>query len=352
MKKVGVSNLAMHRSPLIIMESKGVRGLTNIGNTCYGNSVLQALRHQVDFTIFLLQGYHTSKKTPSEKTRLLEAYETLLRNLWSSEKGEVSTKAFWGVMIPAAIKEGFEQFRTPIPHDAHEFLCFLLDQFHEALAEEVNITIKSVSEDSNVQGALSFWKQSFQKNYSPLVELLFGIQRKCVNCEECQKESISWETMNMVKVSVPKDKSEVSLLDLMLEEGKDDSLEDYHCTSCPKRTKATVTRTYWRLGNWVIVVLKRNENNGRRINTRVEIPMRTSFNRAFHLSSQEPSSRDEYELFATIHHHGSAGGGHYTSHAKHPVTGRWAHYDDESAREVDAPFLDASTYIVMYRRVA
>jgi ubiquitin C-terminal hydrolase len=342
-------------SPQFNMSEKGVVGLTNIGNTCYGNSVLQALRHQVDFTIFLLQGQHQEllkQKPASEKSRLLEAYADLLRGLWSSEKGDVNTKPFWGAMIPAAIKEGFEQFRIPVPHDAHEFLCFLLDQFHEALSEEVNMTIKSTSSDTDIRGALEFWKTSFQKSYSPLVELVFGIQRKCVKCEECQNESISWETMNMTKVCVPKDTSggEVNLLDLMIEEGKGETLDEYQCDKCTKRVKATVTRSYWRLGNWVIVVLKRNENSGRRINTRVEIPAKTSFGRVFHPSSGEPSARDEYELFATIHHHGSAGGGHYTAHAKHPVTGRWAHYDDESARQVDAPFLDASTYITMYRR--
>lgn len=339
------------QSPKSKMAEKGIVGLTNIGNTCYGNSVLQALRHQVDLTIFLLQGQHQEllkQKSGSEKTRLLESYSDLLRKMWSSEKGDINTKPFWGTMIPAAIKEGFEQFRTPIPHDAHEFLCFLLDQFHESLAEEVNMTIKSTSSDTDVKGALEFWKSSFQKSYSPLVELVFGIQRKCVKCEECKNESITWETMNMTKVCVLKD--EVNLLDLMISEGQDDTIEGYQCDKCTKKTKATVSRSYWRLGNWVIVVLKRNENNGRRINTRVEIPMQTSFSRVFHPSSQEPSARDNYELFATIHHHGSSGGGHYTAQAKHPVTGRWAHYDDESARLVDVPFLDASTYIVMYRR--
>jgi len=337
--------------------SKGVVGLTNIGNTCYGNATLQALRHQVDFTIFLLQNQQDGflkRKSSSEKTKLLEAYSDLVKGMWATESGEVSTKPFWGSMIPAAIKAGFEQFRIPMQHDAHEFLFFLLDQFHEAMAEEVSMTIRTSTDHKDTRGALEAWKNAFQKSYSPLVELVFGLQRKCVTCENCKAESVSWETMNMSKVSVPKNPDgKVTLLDLLAAEDADDAIEGYNCEKCKQRGKATVTRSLWRLGNWVIVVLKRNENSGRRINTPVEIPLKTTFGKSFHPSSTEPSGRDSYELFATIHHHGSSGGGHYTAQAKHPVSGKWAHYDDESAREVPEGELrlDASTYIVMYRRV-
>ena len=338
-------------------EKKGIVGLTNIGNTCFGNAVLQALRNQVDFTIFILQGQHTDllqKKPTSEKSKLLECYSDLVRTMWSSEQGTVSTRELWGAMIPAAIKAGFEQFRIPMAHDAHEFLVFLLDQFHEALAEKVVMTIRTQPSNTDIKGALEFWKSSFEKSYSPLVELVFSIQRKSVMCEECKTENITWETANNSTISVPKSDKPLELLDLMMSEDRGDVIEGYHCDKCnPKRTKATVTRSLWRLGNWVVITLKRNENNGRRINTRVNIPFNCSFTPAFHPKSQEPSSRDSYELFATIHHHGSAGGGHYTAHAKHPVTGRWAHYDDEVGKEIAEiqPNLDASTYIVMYRRV-
>jgi len=338
-------------------EKKGVVGLTNIGNTCYGNAVLQALRSQVDFTIFILQGQHEhllKRKPASEKSRLLESYSSLVKNLWSSESNTVATRELWSAMIPAAIKAGYEQFRIPMAHDAHEFLVFLLDQFHEALAEEVSMTISTTNtSNTDVQGALEFWKSSFEKSYSPLVGLVFSIQRKSVKCQGCNSESITWESFNMTKVSVPKSDKPVDLIDLMVSDGEDDVIEDYACDKCkPKRTKATVSRTLWRLGNWVIIVLKRNENSGRRINTQVTIPLECKFTPAFHTKSQESSSRDSYELFSTIHHHGSAGGGHYTAQAKHPVSGKWARYDDEDAKETDKIILDPSTYIVMYRRIA
>jgi ubiquitin C-terminal hydrolase len=339
-------------------ENKGVVGLTNIGNTCYGNAVLQALRHQVDLTIFLLQNQHedlVKRKSVSEKTTLLNAYGKLLKELWTGETGCVQTREFWGGMIPAAIKAGFEQFRIPMAHDAHEFLVFLLDQLHEAMAEEVTMTIKSNAVSDN-HSALTAWKRSFEKSYSPLVELIFGLQRKCVKCEDCAKESITWETMNILKASVPRKQDigdgKVGLLDLLKLDLHDESIDEYHCEGCaPKRTKATVSRTLWRLGNCVMIVLKRNESNGRKIHTPVQIPLELTFNTLFHNSSKEPSSHDKYELFSAVYHHGSSGGGHYTAQAKHPVSGKWAHYDDESGHCIDGPTLDENTYIVMYRRV-
>jgi len=342
------------------LSKKGIAGFTNIGNTCYGNAVLQALRHQVDLTLFFLQGAHTQllkKKPASDASRMLEAYGDIISSTWSSEGGLINTRPFWRTMIPVAAKNGFEQFRVPIAHDAHEFLMLLLDVFHEALAEEVTMTFRRpIPTVSITTGALDFWKSSFEKKYSPLVELVFGIQHKCVKCSGCNTENTSWESMNTTELCVQKSTDPVDLLQLMSStiytRGSEDIIDEYACDKCkPVRPKAVVTRSIWRLGNWFIIVLKRNENNGRRINTHINIPMSTSFAPMFHPTSEEPSGRENYELFSAIHHHGGAGGGHYTCQAKHPVSGQWVHYDDEAGRLVDSPRLDASTYIVMYRRV-
>lgn len=335
-------------------ESKGIVGLTNIGNTCYGNATLQALRHQVDLTIFLLQDQHKEilqKKQANEKTHLLTHYAQLVRQLWTEEKGTVSTKDFWGAMIPSAIQAGFEQFRIRAPHDAHEFLVFLLDEFHEAMSEEVSMTVRPSSQHPEVGQALAAWKRSFEKNYSPLVELVFGLTRKTMRCQSCSHEVCVWETMNMLKASVPKQAEPVALLDLLHHDATTEKIQDYRCDGCKEKVALDVENKLWRLGNWVIVVLKRFDNRGHRINTLVNIPLELNFSSLFVASSQEPSSKETYELFSTIHHHGSAGGGHYTSHAKHPVLNKWAYYDDESAVLVEGtPSFDSSTYIVMYRR--
>jgi ubiquitin C-terminal hydrolase len=314
----------------------------------------------VDLTLFFLQGNHKGllkKKPASDQTRMVESYGELVFQTWSAEAKVVNTRPFWSQMIPVAMKNGFEQFRAPIAHDAHEFLMLLMDTFHEALAEKVTMTFRKPPTNPIIKGALDFWRASFEKKYSPLVELVFGIQHKSVKCTTCNTENTSWETMNTTELCVQKSDGPVKLLDLMSSTiythgtSDQDVIDEYACEKCkPARTKAIVTRSLWRLGNWVVIVLKRNENNGRRINTHVDIPLTTTFSPMFHPATEEPSARDSYDLFATVHHHGFSGGGHYTCHAKHSVTGKWIHYDDERAYPVETPRLDPSTYIVMYRR--
>jgi len=344
-------------------DTKGVIGLTNIGNTCYGNAILQALRHESDLTIFFLLGKHNeiikrkknNAKADEDAFRMIEGYGHLIRNMWASEKGIENTREFWRSMVTLAKKKGYDQFQFPVPHDAHEFLAFLLDQMHEGLGEEVEMTLRVEDSKKEVKSALEFWKASFEKSYSPIVEILFSLKRKCTVCETCKHESVTWETFNILDVSVPNTvgPEPAKLMDLLVADGKGDELDDYVCSGqCTARSKAHVSRSIWRLGTWVIIALKRFGNNGQRVNTPVDIPLQTSFDSIFYGKSIEPSKSHMYELFTTVHHHGVAGGGHYTARAKHPVTGVWNIYDDENTHPISGPIpLDPSIYIVMYRRI-
>jgi len=331
--------------------TNGICGLTNIGNTCYGNAVLQALRHHVDLTIFFIQDKHVPLLKTQDSKEMIDSYVNLLKLMWTSTGGSEKTRPFWNTMVRLAVKKSYDHFQYPHPHDAHEFLGFLLDQFHEGLSQPVTMHLRSSSKDTEVSSALSFWKKSFEKGYSPLVELAFSLRRKCTRCETCKSESITWETFNMLDVTVPSKGETIDLLDLILADGKGDEIEEYDCLTCsPQKSKATVLRSNWRLGSWLMITLKRFDNQLKRVNTPITIPLETTFTSTFHSTSPEPSFRDTYELFATVNHHGTAGGGHYTAQAKHPVTGKWNLFDDENTIALPEPSINQTTYIVMYRK--
>jgi ubiquitin C-terminal hydrolase len=53
-------------------------------------------------------------------------------------------------------------------------------------------------------------------------------------------------------------------------------------------------------------------------------------------------------MFATVDHHGSHFGGHYTCQSKMMGTDNWVHFDDESANKIEKPSLGHSTYMTMW----
>jgi ubiquitin carboxyl-terminal hydrolase 8 len=340
-------------------EDKGVSGLANMRNTCYLNSAIQALRHNTEISAFFLENRFQQwidKKPDSPKKELVVAYADLLRSLWSASKpAYVRPSGFLQSMVPAAIHAGFDQFQVPLQHDSHEFLTFLLDQLHEGMAEEVNIEINRpapiTEQDKAIQHALEAWKRMFGKNYSPFTEMIYGLFRITLTCESCNNVSETWETFNCLKLPVPPKDTLASLHSMLKEEFQSESIEGYACEKCsPTRTVAKRQTYIWRLPRMIVLNLKRFTPDGKKLYTNFEMPKKpVIFQEFFSQDSPEPSKYQAYECFATVDHHGSTGGGHYTAQAKSPLTEKWHIFDDETASSISEPQFGVSTYIVFLK---
>lgn len=341
-------------------ENKGVSGIANMRNTCYMNSALQALRHNTEISAFFLENKHEQwiqRKPGSPKVELVKAYADLLKSLWSASRpAYVRPSGFLQSMIPAAIAAGFDQFQVPLQHDSHEFLTFLLDQLHEGMAEEVNIEINRpkplTQQDRAIQNALEAWKRLFGKQYSPFTEMIYGLFRVTMKCERCKNTSDTWETFNCIKLPMHHGNESATLDSMLKEEFQEETIEGYACEKCsPERTTATRQVRIWRLPRMIILVLKRFTMDGRKLYTPFQMPSSEGlvFKPYFSLDSPEPSQHQSYDCFATVDHHGSSGGGHYTAQGKSPLTDKWHMFDDETASPIGEPKFGVSTYILFLK---
>jgi ubiquitin carboxyl-terminal hydrolase 20/33 len=97
--------------------------------------------------------------------------------------------------------------------------------------------------------------------------------------------------------------------------------------------------------------VKRFSYDGRKIHTPISFQTNTPLTFGHHFSedSPEPSRNQTYECFATVDHHGVAGGGHYTAQAMSPLTEKWHLFDDETAHSIAEPQFGESTYILFLK---
>merc|ERR1711994_423219 len=107
-------------------------GLVNFGNTCYSNSVLQALYFCRPFREKVLEYKAKNKRT---KETLLTCLADLFYSIVTQKRkvGTIAPKKF----IARLRKEKVE-FDNYMQQDAHEFLNFLINHINESLVAEQN----------------------------------------------------------------------------------------------------------------------------------------------------------------------------------------------------------------------
>jgi ubiquitin C-terminal hydrolase len=337
------------------LSKKGQVGLANLGNTCYLNSVLQVLRHIPDLTMFFNR--HSDgwiHSGDSKEASLTRAYKDLIETQWAaSPPGFVRPAGFYHFFKKALEGTAVDHMMTPLPHDAHEALVFVMDQLHEGMKKPLSLNVVAES-GTAVHAALTAWKEQVAPNYSPIVDYFFGLMEVGVQCSGCQKISRRFEPFNMLKAGFPEHKA-ATLVECLNYEFQDEAIDEYSCDHCkPKRHPAAIRRRIWRLPNNLIVVAKRFNPNGTKCHAALSTEPSMTFAPWFSEASPEGSKTASYTLQSIIDHHGSANGGHYTAQVRSPVTGVWNLYDDESVRDLgdgSKPFQGATNYILTFRRV-
>jgi ubiquitin C-terminal hydrolase len=352
---------------------RGVVGLANIGNTCYMNSVLQALRHCPEWTLFCTKGtvdeHIQTKDSPSSK--ILYAYKDILKSLWAGTgPAYVIPRGFFDQLKLVVKGTIYDDFIQRTPQDAHEFLVWLLDQMYMATQKKITIVIREsqqsqqsqetqqtqetqktqqTKQDSMKLLALKGWKAAFEHQYSPLTDLIFGMHRIQYSCSNCHAVHTSWETFNILKITPQKNTDWMTCIQ---DEFKSEEIEGYHCDACHGKHTTTKQIHIWRLPKVMMITVRRFTPMGTKDSTPIQYDG-TSLNLSslFAPESQESSRKHNYHVFGTVDHHGSIGGGHYISQTLNPVWNTWHLYDDQAAHPIEKPSFGSNTYIMFFRPV-
>ncbi|KAF9055999.1 hypothetical protein BJ165DRAFT_1430173 [Panaeolus papilionaceus] len=362
-------------------------GLENFGNTCYANSVLQALYFCTPFRDLLLQEQDLSslspadtspqpvstkqpqpppkKRTdskhpepapaqsslhpiPSSPPTLFSALRSLYLNISTNpgEKGTVAPKAFID-----KLKELNEAFRNTQHQDAHEFLNFLLNRIVEEIEEEKKQSSQQSLSTDNANGNSDDLSNSIatigskipttsasstsgrHPSHATLVHKLFeGVLTSETRCLTCETVSSRDESFLDLSIDIDQNSSltaclrQFSASEMLCQKNK------FFCDSCCDLQEAEKRMKIKKLPNVLALHLKRfkyQEDVGKyiKLTYRVAFPFEL---RLFNTVDELDEPDRLYDLFAIVVHIGSGPNtGHYISIIK-TSGNNWLVFDDDN----------------------
>lgn len=306
------------------MSKYGVTGLTNIGNSCFMNSVIQCLIHIPTFTKLIVKSDIVIEDSPEKE--LYNKWKVLNTELW---KGHISIRP--QTFAQSLIRQpSFGNIVIGDQCDAHEFTTFLLDALHRAKSQHISEPTSLYPKKSKHSDAQDAWVKTYMKEYSEFVDMMHG-QYSISRTGKCGHESITYDPYGTIILPILTTTMEIDITDCLAAFIKPELMADkdnlWYCDTCAKGTIAYKQFSLWRLPPVLMLTLKRFNAGMRKINTLINFSDELDLADCCHIDAG--ITQTKYKLVGFTNHFGSLAGGHYTAVCKN-IDGKWYHYDDAS----------------------
>ena len=181
----------------------GIKGIRNIGNTCYMNTAIQCLSNCAELRNYFLFGNPHKDINKDNilgyKGLMAYGFEYIIRELWLEPDLVIDIDKF-----KKAVGNCNDRFRGMSQQDTHEFVTFLIDSLHEDLnrVKEKKYIEKEERELPDEVKSKIEWNNYLRRNQSILVDLFYGQFKSTVTCSECKKSCIDFNIFSSLSVNL------------------------------------------------------------------------------------------------------------------------------------------------------
>jgi len=316
---------------------------------------MQVLSHTYELNHLLEKGEYKKKLNRLADSVLLLEWDKLRELLWSTNCTVAPYGFVKAVKKIAAIKQR-DIFTGYGQNDVQEFLLFMIDCFHNALAREVEMHIKGTEQsqrDTLATKCYTMMKNMYKKEYSEMLTIFYGIHvSDIISLNTKETLSNTPEPFSILSLSIPSIPTEamITIHDCF----------DLYCKAEPiqwineqtkEKEQAERSFSFWSLPEVMIIHLKRwnNDNtNKNKTNHLVTTPL-TGVDFSKYISGYQPENY-VYDLFGVCNHSGGTGGGHYTAYIKN-ANDKWYECNDTEVKEINSEtIISPRSYCLFYRK--
>ena len=370
-------------------------GFSNMGNTCYINSVIQLLINNDQFCDFFVSGnYNNYLEKVMKKDNKDDGYnineekeKTItkqLNNIIDEMKG-VKQKEIVPRTFRKVCSNYYDDYSGYHQQDAMEFLLRILDKINDECSVKTkismkyknNVTIdyeyylskynyykdnnkaknylnkikKLKNENKNIikkYDAINFIIKIFEKQYNPLIENIIIFDIINIHCKKCNFISNSYESNNLLIFELTNTLNKCFTNNYL----KEELLEGYRCSNCNNSTEVYKSKKIFKSPKLLFININKFENNGyytKKNNNEIDIPFLLNIKDYCDTYINEEENYN-YGLKGYIEHLGnSKNGGHYTTTSYDNKIGKWFYYDDNNIYQFGNNKINKNNgYILLY----
>ncbi|RFU24222.1 hypothetical protein B7463_g12119, partial [Scytalidium lignicola] len=325
--------------------ASGIRGIYNMGATCYMNVILQCFVHNPLLRNFYLSDGHQNGEC-SFKNCMSCAMDDMFQDFYAQEtttgySASNILSSFW-----LSKRKAYEELASNKEQDAHEFFQFLTEELHEINGGGRRLQETGMEESLTPKRR----KSGGDQNCNCIVhQTFYGKLQSTITCQHCGDVNTSVESFldlslgldviskrKSLKGVLPK-VTALSLQRCLDEEYIQPERCEYSCHNCSTK-EAKKQLSIKSLPNVLCIQFKRfKQGNGSatKIDTPVQFPLKLNMlpytNRARNQDMRqnfELARSCTYDLQSVVVHVGNLDTGHYVSYSR--VGSQWFKFNDHN----------------------
>ena len=357
-----------------------IKGLDNIGSTCYMNSTLQCLLHVSELVNYFLYEYKNDKDTLKNKNKnsptlgkISEVFYELVLGVNSKNNKENTTSKKFGFMNLFKSKEeensfspkNFKnilgtcnsQFKDFSANDSKDLLLYLLQTMHEELnyfGDNPPINLPQPNQEDRASTFMYFMNFYNNQNFSIISKYFYGTYEIITTCHFCYTTIYNFQKFEFISFGMFKyNKKTFDIIDGFKDNEESQELKGdnkFYCNKCQLLSEASSTCKIIQPPNKLIInidygINKKYNPSNIKFDDIIDITKYVNFNFGTPI---------KYEITGVCTHLRPSGFfGHYVTFCKNKDNGKWYSFNDSSCNEIQYKdeIYKGSPYILLYEKI-